>query len=234
MSRETYRALATDFDATLADRGRVAPETVTALDRLRAHGRHLFLVTGRELPDLRRVFGRLDLFERVIAENGGLLYRPATNEEIPLAMPPPAALVRRLRALDLSPLSIGRVVIATTEPHHRILATTIAELGLDHRLTFNKGSVMALPAGISKASGLAVALAETGIAAAEVVGIGDAENDREFLAACGCAVAVANALAELKARCDLVTVGETGAGVVELIDRMLAGDLPARARSNAR
>jgi len=78
--------------------------------------------------------------------------------------------------------------------------------------------------------GLAVALAETGIAAGEVVGIGDAENDRDFLAACGCAVAVANALAELKTRCDLVTAGEAGAGVVELIDRMLAGDLPSRAR----
>lgn len=234
MPRARFHALATDFDATLADHGRVAPETVAALDRLRAHDRRLFLVTGRELPDLGHVFDRLDLFERVIAENGGVLYRPATGEEIILGAPPPAALVRRLQSLGISPLSIGRVVIATTEPHDRTLATTIAELGLNLRLVLNKGSVMALPGGISKATGLAAALAETSIAAADVVGIGDAENDVEFLATCGCAVAVANALAELKARSDLVTVGAAGAGVVELIERMLRDDLPARPRSNAR
>ena len=194
----------------------------------------MFLVTGRELPDLRRLFDRFDLFERVVAENGGVLYRPATGEEIMLAGPPPAPLLRRLQGLNLVPLSIGRVVIATTEPHERALATTIAELNLDLRLTLNKGSVMALPTGISKATGLAVALAEIGIAGTDVVGIGDAENDFEFLAACGYAVAVANALSDLKQRCDLVTTGEAGAGVVELIDRMLRDDLPVRARINAR
>ena len=47
-----YLALATDYDGTLAADGRVAGDTVAALERLRASGRKLILVTGRELDDL--------------------------------------------------------------------------------------------------------------------------------------------------------------------------------------
>jgi hydroxymethylpyrimidine pyrophosphatase-like HAD family hydrolase len=90
---------------------------------------------------------------------------------------------------------------------------------------FNKGAVMALPAGITKATGLAAALAELEIAAAQTIGVGDAENDHAFLDACGLAVAVANALPSLRLEADLVTRAARGAGVEELIDRVLGGDL---------
>jgi hydroxymethylpyrimidine pyrophosphatase-like HAD family hydrolase len=33
----------------------------------------LLLVSRRELDDLRRIFGRLDLFDRVVTENGAVL-----------------------------------------------------------------------------------------------------------------------------------------------------------------
>jgi hypothetical protein len=69
------------------------------------------------------------------------------------------------------------------------------------------------------------ALKELGLSRHNTVGVGDAENDHAFLACCECSVAVANALPTLKERCDLVTEGDHGAGVVELIDRLLASDL---------
>ena len=75
-----FIALATDYDSTLATDGRVEAETIAALERLTRSGRKLLMVTGRELPDLQSVFDRLDLFERVVAENGALLYRPGTRE----------------------------------------------------------------------------------------------------------------------------------------------------------
>ncbi len=46
-------------------------------------------MTGRELPNLRRVFDKFDLFDRVVAENGAVLYRPQKREEKVLAEPPP-------------------------------------------------------------------------------------------------------------------------------------------------
>jgi hydroxymethylpyrimidine pyrophosphatase-like HAD family hydrolase len=58
-----------------------------------------------------------------------------------------------------------------------------------------------------------------------VVGIGDAENDHAFLRACGCAVAVANALPVVKADADILTDASRGAGVEELIERILDTDL---------
>ena len=54
-----------------------------------------------------------------------------------------------------------------------------------------------------------------------VVGIGDAENDHEFLGFCGGSVAVANAIPSLKQRAQLVTRGSYGAGVTEVIDRLI-------------
>src|SRR5438270_10044233 len=76
-----YLALATDYDGTLAHHGRVAESTLAALQRLLASGRRLILVTGRELDDLRTVFDHWQLFEWVVAENGALLYHPASKRE---------------------------------------------------------------------------------------------------------------------------------------------------------
>ena len=60
-----------------------------------------------------------------------------------------------------------------------------------------------------------------------MLGVGDAENDHPFLAACGLSAAVANALPALKAEVDLVTEGDEGAGVAWLIGRLLDGKLDA-------
>jgi hydroxymethylpyrimidine pyrophosphatase-like HAD family hydrolase len=219
-----YLALATDYDGTLAHDGRVSRATLDAMARLRRSGRRLLLVTGRELDDLERTFPHLDQFDRIVAENGALLYRPATHETKPLAPPPPPELVEALRRRDL-PLSVGSTILATWEPHENEVLEAIRALGLEMHVIFNKGAVMVLPSGVNKATGLAAALAELGLSAHNAVGVGDAENDHAFLAACECGVAVANALPALKAAADLVTTGDHGAGVAELIDRLIRDDL---------
>ncbi|TIT33146.1 MAG: HAD family phosphatase, partial [Mesorhizobium sp.] len=73
-----FIALATDYDGTLAHEGIVAEKTVAALERVKKSGRKLILVTGRELPDLKRVFPEIGLFDKVVAENGALIYTPAS------------------------------------------------------------------------------------------------------------------------------------------------------------
>ncbi len=123
------------------------------------------------------------------------------------------------------PISVGRSIVATWVPHQATVLDVIRKLGLELHLVFNKGSVMVLPPQVNKATGLAAALDELKLSPHNVVGVGDAENDHAFLAACECAVAVANALPALKERADLVTRRDHGAGVAELIDRLLADDL---------
>jgi hypothetical protein len=122
----------------------------------------------------------------------------------------------------MDPLSVGRSVVATWTPNEGIALGAIRELGLDWQLTFNKGAVMCLPPGINKASGLKAALEELKLSPHNVVGIGDAENDQAFLSACGCSVAVANALQAVKDAADLKTTASRGAGVAELITGWLS------------
>lgn len=220
-----YLALACDYDGTLAHHGQVDADSLAALGRVRESGRKLILVTGRQLEDLLTVFPHVGLFERVVAENGALLYRPATRETKPLGEPPPKEFIAALAARGVAPLSAGQVIVATWEPHETAVVAVIRDLGIELQVIFNKGAVMVLPSGVNKASGLGAALAELGLSPHNVVGVGDAENDHAFLKMCECAVAVANALPMLKEQADLVTDGDHGAGVVELIDRLVTTDL---------
>jgi len=220
-----YHALACDYDGTIAHDGRVDDETIAALGRLRDTGRRIILVTGRELQDLLTVCPHVELFDRVVAENGAVVYWPAKREEKLLGESPPEPFVRALRERGVSPIAVGRVIVATWKPHETTVLEVIRDLGLELHVTFNKDAVMVLPAGLTKATGLAEALRELGLSAHNVVGIGDAENDHAFLRLCECRIAVANALPMLKDAADLVTRHDHGAGVRELIDRLIDADL---------
>jgi hypothetical protein len=219
-----FLLLAADYDGTLACDGKVDDKTLDALARLKASGRKLVLVTGRHLPDLEQIFPQLELFDRVVAENGALLYQSATGQEKLLAEAAEPRLISLLKQKGI-PISVGRVIIATWQPYDTAVLSAIRELGLELQLIFNKGAVMVLPSGVNKATGLRAALDELGISLHNVVAVGDAENDHAFLRISECAVAVANALPSLKEHADVVMDAPRGAGVTELIERLLADDL---------
>ena len=222
-----YLALACDYDGTLAHAGMVSDTSIAALESLLASGGKLLLVTGREIDDLLAVFLRCDLFEWIVAENGCLLYRPATQEQLSLHAAPPIEFTEALRAVGV-PLSVGKVIVSTRVPHESAVLEAIRQFGLELQVIFNKGAVMIVPAGHNKASGLAAALDKMGLSPHNVVGIGDAENDHAFLDLCGCGVAVANALPMVKEKADFVTQGDHGLGVAELANEIVDSDLVER------
>lgn len=222
-----FLCLATDYDGTLAQHGDVEDSTIEALRELKGAGRRLVLVTGRELPDLFKVCHFTGMFDRIVAENGALLYHPADQSSKVLAPEPPEEFVEALRACGVSPLSIGLGIVATNELYSGVVLKIIRDLHLPLQAIPNKGALMILPTNVDKATGLRAALAELRLQAKEVVGIGDAENDSVFLAMCGCSVAVANAIPSLKGQADFVTRARNGAGVEELIEKLLADELLA-------
>ncbi len=225
-----YLALATDFDGTLAqDEGHVTDETLQAVRRLSGSGRKLILVTGRQLPELHDnpVLGLCDC---VVAENGALLYWPGENREEVLGDPPPPAFVAEIDRLNVKPCSLGRVIFAAWRPHEVEILQVIQRLGIGYQIVFNKRAVMVLPSNVNKATGLLAALQRLSLSPESVVGVGDAENDHAFLEVCGLAAAVDNALPALKDRCDMVMPGDHGRGVIQLIERLLADDLPVAQR----
>jgi hydroxymethylpyrimidine pyrophosphatase-like HAD family hydrolase len=220
-----YRALASDFDGTLAHNGTVEQETLDALMRLKKAGYHLILVTGRILHELASIFPELGWFDLVVVENGAVLFDPQKQQLDILSDTPPSKFIARLHEIGM-PLQTGKVIVATWEPHEKEVLQTIKDMGLEFQVIFNKGAVMILPSGVNKAFGLRAALRQLGVKESEVVGVGDAENDHAFLEICGLSVAVANALPAIAEKVNLVTQNHHGAGVVELIDRLLAPPPP--------
>ncbi|MCU0524231.1 MAG: Cof-type HAD-IIB family hydrolase [Elainella sp. Prado103] len=243
----TYLALATDYDGTLATEGVVEPATVAALERWCETGRKLILVTGRLLDDLLNILPRyvpLDLFDWLVAENGAVLYHPAQQAVQMLTDPIAPEFVQALRDRigdgaeiaqagtsgefghlirtgQLATFSTGRVMVATWQPYEREVQALITQMQLELQVIMNKRAVMVLPTGIDKAYGLKAVLSELNLAPLQTVGVGDAENDSHLLELCGFSAAVANALPIVKAQADWVATYERGAGVVELIDRLL-------------
>jgi len=220
-----YFCLICDYDGTIARDGRCAPSTVEGLRRVRASGRKLILATGRQLAELQEAFPEYAVFDRIVAENGAVLYRPATGESKVLTDPSAAEFVDELRRRGVHPLSVGQCIVATWHPFASTVLAVIRDMGLELQVVLNKDAVMVLPPGVNKASGVQVALNELRLSPHNTVGVGDAENDDEFLAMCEFGVAVANALPALKERADLVTAGSHGAGVEELIEKLLLEDL---------
>ena len=217
-----FLALAVDFDGTIAHDGRVDDSTYDSLKRLKETGRRPILVTGRELRTLGD--SNLDLFARVVAENGAVVYDPGTKRQRLIGDKAPANLIRALKEKKVKPLSVGESIIATWCPHETTVLEIIRELGLEYQIIFNKGAVMVLPSGINKATGLKVALAEVELSPHNVIGVGDAENDFAFLEACGCSAAVGNATPALMNTVDIVLEQCWGRGVVELIEQIIAKD----------
>jgi hydroxymethylpyrimidine pyrophosphatase-like HAD family hydrolase len=219
---QDLRALASDYDGTLAEAGSVSQATLDALRRLKERGWWLLLVTGRQLEDLQAVFPALAVCDAVVAENGALLFRTPDGPATALAPPPPPALLAELERRGVG-FSVGRAVISTLRAHEQAVREAMSAAPSDLELTFNKEALMLLPRGVDKRSGLLAALTGLDLSPAEVVAVGDAENDLPFLEASGFGVAVANAVPALRRAAALVTAGARGAGVQELIEGLLAG-----------
>ncbi len=218
-----FRAVAVDYDGTLAEHGTVGRDVLAAVERARQRGLRVLLVTGRVLDDLRQVFPEVDRHvDAVVAENGAVVVSPAGKRL--LAPPVDDRLAGSLRARGVA-ASAGDVLLACAGADEPIVLEEIRRLGAACQLVRNRAQLMVLPEGVSKGAGLLEALGDLGISRHNTVAVGDAENDLSLLAAAEVGVAVANAVEGVRERADLVLERAAGAGVADL----LASDLLAGA-----
>lgn len=220
-----YHVLAADYDGTLAKDGAIDQSTFEMLRKVRDSGRKIVLVTGRRLEPLLDLLPDVGLFDRIVAENGALVFDPETCKETQLADSPPLEFIDELRRRGVEPMETGRCIVATWRPHEHVALQVISDMALELQIIFNKDAVMILPSGINKAVGLRLALHELRLSAWNTVAIGDAENDEAMLRMCGASVAVENALRPVKQMADIVTKNARGQGVEELIADLLECDL---------
>lgn len=219
-----YRVFATDYDGTIATHGGVSRQTIAMLQKLKATDRILVLVTGRELDDLEKVFPDYKVFDYIVAENGALIHFTTNGKEELLGKKPPQSFVEALQQKGVAPLSVGKVIVATWEPHEKAVLDIIKKSGIEHQVIFNKGAVMILPPGINKATGLQALLKMLCLSIHNTIAVGDAENDSAMLQAAEYAVAVQNALPALKQLADYTTQAPHGQGVEELIAKVIENE----------
>jgi hydroxymethylpyrimidine pyrophosphatase-like HAD family hydrolase len=218
----SFRALAFDYDETLAAHGAIAKSTEEALAAARQAGWRLILVTGRPHEEVLEVCPQVALFDLVIDENGAVLYLPAEGVVEELAARPDDRLRQELRRLGL-PVTCGRIVTLTKQPHQAEVHEFIRRHGLALDVFCNRYAVMVVPRGTSKASGLRTGLARLGVAPEETIALGDDENDLMLFSVAGLRVAVGNAIDSVKAAADIVLARPNGEGVAEFIrERVLA------------
>ena len=219
-----FTALACDYDGTLATHDRIAAPTVDALERARAGGLRLLLVTGRTFFELTRVCDRLDLFDAVVAENGGVLYFPAEGRISEMAVEPPPRLLAELDRRGV-PYQAGRVVIGTTRDYEADVRAAMAAAGVTLTLVANRGSLMLLPQGVNKGTSVRHVIRMLGLSARDVLAIGDAENDADLFEACGFSGCPGDAMEELKGRADWVFAGRNGAAIAAALAGIVGGGL---------
>jgi hydroxymethylpyrimidine pyrophosphatase-like HAD family hydrolase len=217
-----FRVVAVDFDGTLAADGTVSSEALAAVAASRASGVRVVLVTGRILAELVAVFPGFErLVDAVVAENGAVLVLGGRRRL--LAAPVEERLADALSARGIG-YRQGQVLLVCTAAEEERVLQEVRRLGLDCQLVRNRGELMVLPAGVTKATGLLQALGELGLSRHNTVAVGDAENDLSLLAACELGVAVADAVPSVREHADVVLEQPDGAGVAQLLrDGVLAG-----------
>ncbi len=82
-----------------------------------------------------------------------------------------------------------------------------------------------MAAGVDKAKSLAALCEKLNIRQEETIGFGDGYNDLSFIEWCHCGVAMANAVAEVKARADDHTLSNDEDGVAVYLEKLIAENL---------
>lgn len=218
------RAVATDFDGTIAEHDRPDPDALAALAEARSEGVKTVLATGRTMADLLVVFPDVyQSFDLVVAENGGVLAGPAGTRELAPCVDPTLDAALDGRGV---PSRRGRTLLATSASHDAAVLAEIHRLGLDCQLFYNRSELMVLPAGVTKGSGLFQGLGDLRVSQHSTVAFGDAENDLDLLQHCEVGVAVAGAVDSLKAHADVVLDAPGAAGVADFVRRHVLDGVP--------
>jgi hydroxymethylpyrimidine pyrophosphatase-like HAD family hydrolase len=159
----------------------------------------------------------VELCDRVVCEEGGVLVNVVTGELTLLAEPLEPALLDSLRAAKVPDLDVGHVVVGA--PVEWVATVTAARdsVGSSRHLVVNKGSVALAPAGCDKGTGLRAAIADLGVQGRRIIAIGDAANDLPMFAIADDAIGVSNADDVVRAAGISLTTGAVGLGVAEAL-----------------
>lgn len=210
--------IAVDVDGTLFDGTGVADEAVDELRRAHAEGHAVIIVTGRRWEELGHVVPSiLQLTDRVVCEEGGVLVDVGAARLTLLAEPAEPALIDALQRAGVPSLDIGHVVIGAPSNMLGLVTSVRDGVGSRRRIITNKGSIALSPEGCDKGTGLRAAIVDLRLEGRPIIAIGDAANDLAMFDIATIAVGVANADDAVRAAGVPLTTASAGRGVAEAI-----------------
>lgn len=256
------KLIASDLDGTLLLNGAqdLEPGTAELIHELKKQGRMFVAASGRQYPNLRRLFEPIKDEIGYICENGSLImYRNQplakhyidreTGQEILRAMmekegseallsgertcyiqPKDPAYAVHLRDVVHNHVTVVSDILKTEEPYLKI--SVYEKAGINNSEEYwkerfsDKVTVVTsgnewldtVPKGINKGSAMQDLMKYFGIAADEMMAVGDHYNDVEMLQSVGCSVAMKNAQPGIHRLCRYET-----AKVETLLQEVLEG-----------
>lgn len=220
MRNSPFKMLATDYDGTIATRGRITENVEKALLQAKEAGFLIAIVTGRGFDSLLYVCPQAKIFDLIVAENGAILYFPSQEKVEYLAKLPPIEFIAQLMQHRI-PFYQGRVLTKVLRIFVEKVNALIDEFKFPLHIICHKNDGLILPLGMNKAKGLEKALLHFDITSDGVIAVGDAANDLDFLDFCGFKVAVGNAEDAVKVKADWIATSSEGEGMVEFIREYL-------------
>lgn len=209
-----------DLDETLTRGGesRVERRVGDAVRSLRREGWVTILATGRDRKYLSARRDLDGLFDAWIAEAGLTIQIISTGFSQTFITPGWLRFIDELKRMGVG--SPKEHTISIRREHISEVKRQALKQGIEVELKDNKGNIILLPRGVSKASALRKLLKTMDIQGFTAA-VGDSEVDLELLREADFAAAVANADEKVKKIADYVASRENGEGVIEVIMKLL-------------
>ncbi|MGI0078366.1 MAG: HAD family hydrolase [Nitrososphaerales archaeon] len=213
------RVLALDYDRTLTlDDLQIPDQTKKILMEVRKRNLAILgVASGREVPFLKPVNESVSgAFSFFVAENGSVVYDSESNTQKIFGK----EWAERVKEVfsGSGMVRFGEVMGASCVENAEKIRKILASAEIESRIERNRDSVMLLPPGVSKGSGVLSAIARFGARSEiELTSFGDGENDFSLFEFADVRVAVSNAVDQLKEMADVVTSKPGGLGVEEYI-----------------
>jgi phosphoglycolate phosphatase (TIGR01487 family) len=221
MTPETsWKAVATDIDATLTDPSRLIDlEAIKAIREVEESGIPVMLVSGNILWTVQSLSRYIGTTGPLIAENGAVVMYGDKMETLGEIEPCLEALKYLKKHMDVQELANNRCRLTEIALKEDVDPEEVKLILAKFPVSINATgfAIHIMPEGTDKFIGLKRGCEILGIEPHEVIAIGDSENDIGMIRGCGMGVAVANAGPDLKVSADLVTSKPHGSGVVEAL-----------------
>lgn len=223
LRERAYRAVVTDVDGTITDRARrLYPPAVHALQTLERRGIPVLLATGNVLPIALALHRFLGLSGPIVAENGGLLFRPERNRGRVDRLADPRPVHRAYRALTQRGIPVHRLFTdrwreteIALEPSVSVRRVRQALKGRPVTVESTGYAIHLIESGAGKLPALKAALSPLGLSPSDCVVLGDGDNDVEMLRAAGFGVSFPSGSARARRAANYVTRADFAAGFVE-------------------